>query len=364
MLRLAAAVHRGTEIKSVGDGLVFAFPSAAEAVECMIRMQQAVDLAARRHTEQTRIRIGASCGETNRDGNDIFGIAVVEAARLCAVAAPSQILVSDLVRALARGLEYKFVSAGALPLKGLSEPVPACTVEWSPRELSDGSIALPPKISQLSSFGLYGRVREQAAIERCWTAGKQGQRRLVLLTGEPGIGKTRLATEAGRKAHDEGAIVLFGSCDEHIGYPYRPFVEALRHYVSSASDEALLQHVRDHHGELLRIAPVLAERVPNLPKLQTADAENERYMMFEAVAGLLAAASKQRPIMLILDDLQWAGIPELLLIKHILRSAMSMDLLVLGTYRDTELSRTHPLASVLADLHREHRHRADCPARP
>jgi class 3 adenylate cyclase/tetratricopeptide (TPR) repeat protein len=353
MLRLAASVHRGNEIKSTGDGLVFAFASAAEAVACMVRMQQAVDLAARRHNEQTRIRIGASCGETNRDGNDIFGIAVVEAARLCAVATPNQILVSDLVRALVRGLEYKFVSAGALTLKGLPDPVSACTVEWSPRETVDESIGLPPKISQLQAFGLYGRGREQVVIERRWTGGKQGQRHLVLLTGEPGIGKTRLAIEMGRKAHGEGAIVLFGSCDEHIGYPYRPFVEAMRHYVASASDEVLLQHVRDHRGELLRIAPALAERVPNLPKPQTADAETERYLMFEAVTGLLAAASKQSPIMLILDDLQWAGIPELLLLKHILRSAMSMHLLVLGTYRDSEVSRTHPLAAIVADLHRE-----------
>jgi class 3 adenylate cyclase len=352
-LRLAASIHRGSEIKSTGDGLVFAFASAAEAVACMIRMQQAADLAVRRRNEQTRIRIGASCGETNRDGNDIFGIAVVEAARLCAVAAPSQILVSDLVRAMARGLGYKFVPAGALELKGLSGPIPACTVEWSPRDPSEESIALPPKISQLSAFGMYGRGREQALIERRWTAGKEGKQQLVLLTGEPGIGKTRLASEVGRKAHGECAIVLFGSCDEHISYPYRPFVEALRHYVTSASDEALLQHVRDYHGELLRIAPVLAERMPNLPKPQTADAETERYMMFEAVTGLLAAASRQSPIMLILDDLQWAGIPELLLLKHILRSAMPMHLLVLGTYRDTELSRTHPLAAVLADLHRD-----------
>jgi class 3 adenylate cyclase/tetratricopeptide (TPR) repeat protein len=352
-LRLAAAVHRGNEIKSTGDGLVFAFASAAEAVACMIRMQQATDLAARRRGGEPRIRIGASCGETTRDANDIFGITVVEAARLCALAAPGQILVSDLVRALTRGLEYKFVAAGQLTLKGLPEPVPACTVEWSPREPADESIALPPKISQLPAFGLYGRGPEQAVIERCWTAGKQGQRHVVLLTGEPGIGKTRLAIEAGRKAHGEGAVVLFGSCDEHIGYPYRPFVEALRHYVTSASDEALLQHVRDHQGELLRIAPALAERVPNLPKPQTADAETERYLMFEAVTGLLAAASRQSPIMLILDDLQWAGIPELLLLKHILRSAMPMHLLVLGTYRDTELSRTHPLAGLLADLHRE-----------
>jgi class 3 adenylate cyclase/tetratricopeptide (TPR) repeat protein len=350
LLRLAASVHRGNEIKSTGDGLVFAFASAAEAVACMIRMQQAT---VRRHAGDLRIRIGASCGETNRDGNDIFGIAVVEAARLCAAASPGQILVSDLVRSLTRGLEHKFVAAGEVMLKGLPEPVLTCTVEWSPLDASDEAIPLPPKIAPMPAFGLYGRASEQAIIERCWTAGKQGQRQLVLLAGEPGIGKTRLASEAGRIAHGEGAIVLFGSCDEDIGYPYRPFVEALRHYLTNASDEILLQHVREYHSGLLRIAPALAERVPNLPKPETADAETERYMMFEAVTGLLAAASRQSPVLLILDDLQWAGVPELLLLKHILRSPKPMHILVIGTYRDTELSRMHPLTAVLADLRRE-----------
>jgi len=352
-LRLAASIHQGIEIKSTGDGLVFAFTSAAEAVACMIRMQRSVDLAARRNGGEPRIRVGASCGESTRDGNDIFGVAVVEAARLCATASPEQILVSDLVRALTRGLGYRFTAAGELTLKGLPEPVAACTIEWEQGEARDAAMALPPKIAGVPAFGLCGREAEQAIIMRCWTAAKQGQRQVVLLAGEPGVGKTRLGIEAARHAHAEGAIGLFGSCDEDIGHSYRPFVEALRHYVMNAPDDHLLQHVHAHRGELLRIAPELVQRVPNVPKPQTAEAETERYLMFEAVTGLLAAASQQSPIVLILDDLQWAAVPELLLLKHIVRSPLPMRLLVIATYRDTELSRKHPLTAVLADLRRE-----------
>jgi class 3 adenylate cyclase len=132
-LRLAASIHQGSEVKSTGDGLVFAFGSARAAAECMIRMQQAADLAARRNGEQFRMRIGASTGETNREGNDIFGISVVEAARLCAAASQGQILVSDLVRGLIRGLGYNLARIGELTLKGLPEPVSAYTLEWIPR---------------------------------------------------------------------------------------------------------------------------------------------------------------------------------------------------------------------------------------
>ena len=148
-------------------------------------------------------------------------------------------------------------------------------------------------------------------------------------------------------------MVLFGSCDEDIGLPYRPFVEALRHYLANAPDEILVRHVREHQGELLRMVPELSQRVPDVPPPRVAEPETERFLMFEAVAGLLSVASQHSPVVLILDDLQWAGAPELLLFKHIVRSAMPMHLLIIVTYRDTELSRTHPLASVLADLRRE-----------
>src|SRR5262252_2728257 len=352
-LRLAASVHRGVEIKSTGDGLVFAFRSAGGAMACMVRMQQGADLAARRCGGEPRIRVGASSGETTREGNDICGIAVVEAARLCAVALPGQILVSDLVRGLTRGLGYELVRVGEFALKGLPEVVSGYAVAWSPRGESDDMIALPEKIAPVPTFGLYGRAGELAIIERCWSAAQAGMRQVVLLAGEPGIGKTRLAAEAGRTAHAHGAIVLLGTCDEDLGHPYRPFVEALQHYLMQAPDEVLLQHVREHHGDLLPIAASLATRVPNLPTPPSADAETERYLMFEAVTGLLATASRQRPVMLILDDLQWAGTPELLLLKHIVRSATPMRLLVIGNYRDNELARTAPLRALLADLRRE-----------
>lgn len=200
---------------------------------------------------------------------------------------------------------------------------------------------------------MFGRSKELEALKSAWAKARDGQRQIVLLAGEPGIGKTRLAIETARAAHAEGGTVLFGTCDEDVGMPYRPFVEALRHYVAHASEETLATHVASHGGELTRIVPELARRVPNLPAPQKAEAETERYLLFEAVTGLLSAASQESPIVLILDDLHWAGMPELLLLKHMIRAALPMRLLVIGTYRDTDLMRTHPLTAVLADLRRE-----------
>src|ERR1700739_3957218 len=121
-LRIAASQSQGSEIKSTGDGMVSTFGSASDALACMIRMQQLTDLAARRGGGEPRIRIGASCGEINRADNDIFGISVVEAARLCAAAAPGQILVADIVGRLVRTLGYRFGATKEFRLKGLAPP--------------------------------------------------------------------------------------------------------------------------------------------------------------------------------------------------------------------------------------------------
>jgi predicted ATPase len=147
--------------------------------------------------------------------------------------------------------------------------------------------------------------------------------------------------------------VLLGTCNEDASLPYQPFVEALRHYVTHAPEEVLRAHVAEHRGELGRLIPELGRRIADLPAPQVAEAETERYMLFDAVAGLLSVASQHTPMVLVLDDLHWARAPELLLLKHLVRSAMPLRLLVLGTYRDSDLTRAHPLTAALADLRRE-----------
>jgi tetratricopeptide (TPR) repeat protein len=172
---------------------------------------------------------------------------------------------------------------------------------------------------------------------------------VALLAGEPGIGKTRLAAELAALVHDEGAVVLAGRCDEDLGVPYQPFVEALRHYLDHAPDLRLGRY----GGELVRLVPEVADRVPDLPPPLQSDPETERYRLFDALASWLAAASAEDPVLLVLDDLQWAAKPTLMLLRHVARSPQSMRLLVLALYRDTELDHDHPLVSLLADLRRE-----------
>jgi tetratricopeptide (TPR) repeat protein len=181
----------------------------------------------------------------------------------------------------------------------------------------------------------------------------EGARRAVLVSGEPGIGKTRLVTEAVRAAHDRGSIVLWGRCDEDLGAPYGPFAEALRHYVLVTPPDQVRAEVGALGGELVRIVPDIASRVPGLAEPMVADAETERFRLFDAVADLLSEISAAAPVVLVLDDLHWADKPSLVLLRHLLRSPTPMRVLFLGTYRDTDLDRSHPLSDVLGELRRQ-----------
>ena len=193
-----------------------------------------------------------------------------------------------------------------------------------------------------------GRDGELERLGQLWKEAAAGERRVALLAGEPGVGKTRLAAELAQRAYDGGGVVLAGRCDEDLGVPFQPFVEALHHYVSHASE---LRPGR-YGGELARLVPELASKVPGLPQPLRSDPETERYRLFDAVAAWLAEVSGEEPVLLLVDDLHWAAKPTLLLLRHVLRSAEPLRLLVVATYRDSEVGRGHPLAELLADLRR------------
>jgi DNA-binding SARP family transcriptional activator len=221
-------------------------------------------------------------------------------------------------------------------------------------------IEVPAELAAAASGPLVGRQKEMAQLE-AWrqgggepAGGGRGldQARVMLLAGDPGIGKTRLLAETAVRAFASGSIVLAGRAPEETLVPYQPFLEALGHYVFRAPLDELRLVAREYGAELGRLIPELRRRVPELPPPDPGDPETDRYRLFEAVAGLLAEISAAVPVLIVLDDLQWADRPTLLLLRHLARSPHNTRVSIMGAYRDVD-QWSEGFDQALAGLRRE-----------
>ena len=356
VLREAIAASGGNEFKDTGDGLMVAFTSASAAVRCAVAMQQLIERRYRRAEQKLQVRIGIGAGEsTVKDGN-YFGMPSIEAARLCGQAPAAGILVSAAVRMLASRLEgVRFDSVGELDLKGFPEPVEAFAVPWT--KLADeaagvGGWPLPMLLSSPPRAAFVGREAERATMEGSRSEARAGARQVVLVSGEPGIGKSRLASLAAYGAHGEGFAVLWGACSEELAVPYEPWISVCSQLVEHAPQDVLERHAARHGGELARVARELSRRLPDAPEPESSDPETERFLLFSAVAGALVELAASVPVCLVLDDLHWADAQSVALLKHVVSSADSCPLQVIVAFRDSDLGKAHPLSAVLADLRR------------
>jgi class 3 adenylate cyclase/tetratricopeptide (TPR) repeat protein len=352
LLRDAVSAHGGNEVKNVGDGLMVVFPSAVDATNCAIAMQQTVDRYNRRpQMMPLEVRIGLHAGEPIHDEEDYFGASVNVAKRLCDGAEGGQIVCSDLVRGLIGGREgFSFRALGPLALRGVSEPIAASEVTWAPATAA--AFDVPSPLAGAPRTRFIGRDDERQTLRDEWKRAVAGERRLVLVAGEPGIGKTRIASELAAEAHADGGVVLYGRCDPEGQIPYQPFLEALRSYIAQCPEGDLREQIGEDSGELVRLMPELTERLGALSSSTAGDPEVERYRLFRSVARLFGEAARIAPVLLVCDDLHWADAPTLQMLKHVMR-AEAAPILVCGTYRDVEVSRSHPLADVLSVLYRE-----------
>ena len=291
-------------------------------------------------------------GDVAWAGDDYSGTPVIEAQRLCAAAPAGSILVADAVRLLAgHGNRGALEDAGELELRGLGRPVRAWSVGWtaqravtvpSPRPSSSRS-AQPSPVARLSWPGC-GRRGTDAV---------RGRRRGVFVSGEPGIGKTRLAAEVAGHAREREGVVLYGRCDDGLAAPAQPFAQALGAYAAACPVDELRVQL-GARGE--RPGPAAARSspraCPGVAEPAPAEPDVERLRMLDAAGALLEAAGEAAPVLLVLDDLHWADDLSLLLLRHLLRVDARVRLLVLATYRDTEPSRSALLAEVVTGLAR------------
>jgi tetratricopeptide (TPR) repeat protein len=351
-LRDVLAAHGAIAVTVVGDGVVAAFASAGAAIACAVEMQRAVDREARRGAVALELRVGVAAGDVTWAGEDYSGTPVIEAQRLCGAASAGSILVADAVRLVAGpGTGAELEDAGELELGDLARPVRAWSVGWTARRAV--TVPFPPSLVFEGGTAFAGREEELAGLRVAWADAVSGSRRGVLVSGEPGIGKTRLAAEIAAHARACEGVVLYGRCDDGLSAPAQPFAQALGAYTAACPIDQLRVELGARASDLVQLLPELAARLPGgVAEPAPAEPEIQRLRTLEAAAALLEAAGEAAPVLLVLDDLHWADDLSLLLLRHLLRADAAARLLVLATYRDTEPARSPLLADVVTGLAR------------
>ena len=212
----------------------------------------------------------------------------------------------------------------------------------------------PRSLDSLAGGAFVGRQREMGELKAALEDALSGHGRLVTLVGEPGIGKTRTAEELATYAGLRQAQVMWGRCYEGQGVPpYWPWVQAIRTYVRERDSDQLRSELGAGAADIAEIVSDVKEQLPDLEPAPAPSPEAARFRLFDSITSFLKSASRTKPMVLVLDDLHWADESSLLLLQFLARELGGSRLLVVGTYRDVDLSRQHPLAETLAELTRE-----------
>ncbi len=203
-----------------------------------------------------------------------------------------------------------------------------------------------------------GRQPELAVLTAALDDALAGRGQMVMLAGEPGIGKTRLSQELASRAESLGAQVLWGWCYEHSGAPpYWPYVQPIRAYIEETDAEQLSSQLGSGGPAIAEIVPEIREKLPDLGQSITVEPEQARFRLFDSVATFLKNAAQAKPLVFVVDDLHWADSSSLLMLEFLAREISATPILILGTYRDVEITASHSLSQLLGNLVRERHYR-------
>ncbi|MCP5055378.1 MAG: AAA family ATPase [bacterium] len=338
-LKTGVASHAGAELRWSGDGRLVAFGDVSDGVRCAIDLQQIA--RPRRGDGQGALCMGVHVGPAppRSPGEASFGTPAVLASRLCDAAAEGEILVSGAVAGLLAGRRaFRFEDRGSRAFEGFATSVPVFAVLYE----ADAIVPLRARLR------FVGRDAELTRLERALDRARTGRGGLLLVAGEPGIGKTRLVEEFERHATRRGVRVLVGRCREGEGErTYGPFADALAELVQETDETRLVAALGPYGAALVPLIPALRRVLPGLPDLPVIPGDEARERLFDAVAALLLSVSEGELLVIIVDDLQWADLGTLAMLGSLARRARAGRLLLVGTYRSTEVDAGHPLSELV-----------------
>jgi eukaryotic-like serine/threonine-protein kinase len=268
---------------------------------------------------------------------------------------PPRVLRPNLPQPLERVILRLLEKSPSARFASANETAAALRNSLTETEVTDDAAGAVAILDALSRGRLVGRAEELAEARQLWRRALEGHGHAVLLSGEPGAGKTRLAREITIQAAVDGAVVLSGGCYEYEATtPYLPFVEAFRRLVREQKDDEVLRTMLgDAAPQIAKLAPELEARLGPFPARTELPPHEERLLFFDAVSQVFSNLARKSGLLFYADDLHWADRGTLWLLGHLLRQMREERVLIVGCYRETELDRAHPLAHALLDWNRE-----------
>ncbi|HEX6419151.1 MAG TPA: AAA family ATPase [Acidimicrobiales bacterium] len=319
--------------------LVTAFHLASEAAAVAVRMAAA--------TGGTGLRVALATGEVDRRRGRLHGPARQRVDALATAADDPRVLLSAstavmVSHTLPPGLEL--VDAGPAGAAGPGgERAYELRVAVSGNGEDDAGASNTGWALRATARRIVGRATELARLERAWAEALAGRARLVVVSGDPGIGKTTLAAELALRVQAASGTVLYGRWDDEGHEPHQAVREALGTYAATCPLGVLRRDVADRADDLARLLPAVGARIGGVRPPLADDPEAERLRLFDAVRDWLGAIARRHPVLLVLDDLQWAERSSLLLLRHLRDTPPDGPVLIVVTLRDGDVEGMGPL---------------------
>jgi class 3 adenylate cyclase/tetratricopeptide (TPR) repeat protein len=342
--------HRGVVVKDTGDGLMAAFQSARRAVACAQEIQQ--DMARRNRASpdrQAQMRIGLHTGEVLEEDGNLHGETVIVAKRIEDLAPPGGIFASHTTHGVLGTARAELQDRGEFELKGIATP-------WRLYEVPHAGDGAGEVLATGERTPYVGRTAERERLLQLLERAKSGSGSFVLIAGEAGVGKTRLSEELAERARGQGFLCLTGRCADMEGSePYTPLIQQIEHAARSVTPTVLREALGENAPELARLMPELRRRYDDIPEPVELPPDQERRYLLHGVGEFVERTARAQPLLLAFEDLHWADDSTLLLLRHLSLRIDEMPVVVIGTYRHTDLDSSRPFAGVLPTLLRDRR---------